>query len=256
MATVKTLFTIIDIPGYTTIKEALEECCGGKKLRQEDVDDVLAMKGVELDVSKAVVTLKSEDQSTEDLALRRVYTNTTNRMADQPYESDVKWTDSKALWQVKTSGWSTSGGVGVAYQGAQGGVSATYHKGKLDAESKKKSRAVTIRYKENIVMEPYSSCEVTVVREETTYTAHIEGLLLKFPKDARIKTGKFQKKKLLSNIFYEAQKLVSEPNYGDNCFTAQINGKFEAKNLTAEVKKFPVNKINDNGQCHVTYNIL
>ena len=232
----KILF-FIDIPGYTTIKEALEECCGVNELKQEDIDE--AMKHVELDVSEAVVTSVSDEPSVlEDLAVHEIFRNDKGEVNTRPYKADVKWSNSKELWKLKTSGWSMSGKLGVAHQGAAGFATATYHRGKAEVDIEKDTLEVSKQYSKDIEMQPYSAYEVTVIKEETTYTANVEGLLLKFPKNTKIKTSSWKFPKKLSNIF-KKERVKGKITRKDGVWiTAEINGKFTAKNVTAEVKAF------------------
>lgn len=232
------ILNFIDIPGYTTIKEALEECCGVKELKQEDVDE--AMKNVELDVSEAIVTSVSKKLSDpEDLAIREIHRNNKGEVKTITYKTDVKRIDSKELWKLKTSGWSMSGKVGVAYQGAAGSATATYHRGKAEAEIQKDTREVSTVYSKDIEMRPRSAYEVTVVKEEATYTANIEKLLLKFPESTTIKTS-WRPAKKLSMILKKKRGKGRIINTDGHWITAQINGKFKAKNVTAEVKEFRI----------------
>ena len=218
----------------------MEECCGVNELKQEDVDE--AMKHVKLDVSKAIVTSVSKKPSVlEDLVNEReIFRNDKGKVNTRPYKADVKWSNSKELWKLKTSGWSMSGKLGVAHQGAAGSATATYHRGKAEVDIKKDTLEVSKQYSKDIEMQPYSAYEVTVIKEETTYIANVKGLLLKFPENTTIKTSSWRLAKKLSNIFKKKRgkgKIISKDGVW---ITAEINGKFTAKNVTAEVKKFRI----------------
>ena len=214
----------------------MAKCCGVHTIRQEDVDE--AMKDVELDFSEAVVTSEPENKiDLVDLAARDIFRNDTDKVNTEQYTIGAKWINSKELWKLKTSGWSMSGRLGVAHQGAEGSATATYQRGKLEAEINKNTIEVEKQYSKNIEMKPHSRYEVTVVKQETTYAANIEGLLLTFPSNASIKTSRVGRKKKLSKILSRTGNIVSKN--GDK-ITARIAGKFEAKNVTAEVKAFQI----------------
>ena len=196
------------------------------------------MKDAELDFSEAVIISESKKQSDPvDLVTRHIFRNPSGEVNTKPYKAEAKWINSKELWKLKTSGWSMSGRLGVAHQGAEGGATATYHRGRLEAEINKDTLEISKEFSEDIQMKPRSGYEVTVVKEETTYAANIEGLLLTFPSNAKIKTNRYEMKKKLSTIFSKTGNIVSKN--GDK-ITVRIAGKFEAKNVTAEVKAFRI----------------
>ena len=220
----------------------MEECYGGT-LEQKDIDEAMNLEGVELKYNEAVVTSASDNKQCENLIEPRdIRRNEKETVQPLHYTTHAKWTNSTEKWKETTSGWSVSGKLGLGYEGAEASTTATYHRGKTEKEITRDMFEVSKDYEKDIEMLPRSVYELTVLKEETTYIADIEGLLLTFPKDKSMKRW-FMSSKQLSRIFNTKkgkEKIVS--NVGGK-ITVQINGKFEAKNVNAEVKEYLLRRI-------------
>ena len=172
------------IYGLVTIKETLEACHGGE-LKQEYVDKV--MEKITFDESEAIATsCLRESGDPLEIVPRETRSNGSDEVKTEKYEASAKWTDSAQKWKETNSGWSAKVGIG-GEKYVRGDCSFEYHRGKTEKDIENKSFEISKVFEDDVVIDPHSSCEVTVIRVETEYTADIKKLRLKFPHDTKLK---------------------------------------------------------------------
>ena len=218
--------------GIISIKEALEARLE-KKLKQENIDE--AMKAVKLDISKAIVTSVSKSDPHVTSYAKNERSNDSSEEQDFDY-GPIKLTFSKSeeIWKETTSGWSVSGTLGAAYQGATASTTAVYHRGKADRLIKKDSLTVEIPFSKKIKIMPRTTVTAVVEEVEVFYTIDVKGLLLEFPSDAELKIA-WLKKKPIAKILKNSIKSQSDK---DGKIIAEINGKVEIMDVKRSLKDY------------------
>ena len=198
------------------------------------------MKKITFDESEAIATNCSRKSGDPlEIVPRETRSNESDEVKTENYEANAKWTDSAQKWKETTSGWSAKVGIG-AEKYARGDYSFEYHRGKTEKDIENKLFEISKVFKDNVVINPHSPCEVTVVKVETEYTADIKKLRFKFPHDTKLKVRPVigpAGKTSLSGILKE--KILCKKDKDDNT-VVELDGKFKAMHITTEVKVYPV----------------
>ena len=220
-----------------TIKEALEACHGGH-LREEYVDKV--MNKIMLDQSEAIaIPHPPKSGDPQELIVREKKDNNSDEDRNVTYRANATWNDTTQQWKERTSGWSIKGGVGVEKY-ARGDIGFEYHRGRTEKDITTTSLEVSREFVHEFTVKPHSSCEVTVVKVETEYTADIKKLRLKFPHDTKLKIRPVMGpagNTLLSEILEE--KILYKKDKDDNTIV-ELDGKFKAMHTSTKVAVYPV----------------
>ena len=180
------------------------------------------MEKITFDESEAIATnCLRESGDPLEIVPRESRSNGSDEVKTEKYEASAKWTDSAQKWKEITSGWSAKVGIG-GEKHIRGDCSFEYHRGETEKDIENKSFEISKVFKDDVVINPHSSCEVTVVRVETEYTADIKKLRLKFPHDTKLRIchGKgLIGKMLLSEILKE--KILYKKDKDDNTCRAR-----------------------------------
>ena len=236
----RNIYIVLGLYGYTTIKEALEECVG-HELKQKYVKKLMKTVGVHFDFNDAVVNSPSENQvgkSKEVSSPRIKFENPENVKTLKHIEIPTKYIKSNELWNEKTYGWSVSSTVG-ADKYATGSVTAGYHSGTSITKKNMKSFEYSYTHELDHEMEPLSKYEATVYVAEKQYTAEVKGLWFIFPTDTKLRIKRVKRRKLLKIFKDNKIDVTSEIVIKGVKFTkVRINGKFEARVLSVYPEVF------------------
>ena len=204
-------------------------------LKQEYIDE--AMKTVKLCYIDATIDRKTMEPNVEPekpLEDKKVYHNRNDFQETKTHTPTVSVTNTSEEWITKTSGWSVTGTLGAAYQGAKASSNVGYHRGKSKTKKKSHVVAVTAPLSETFEVPAHSSRAACLVEQTTSYNVDVKGVLLTFQRDVEIRYGRLPHKKTkLSNI------LNSNSLPGSSDINANINGKFIASDTKKFVQVYP-----------------
>ena len=220
-----------------TIKEALEVCCGDE-LKQEYVDKVMKKIQVDDSESTAIPHLPTVVDR-QNLVPRERKCNNSDKDEQMTFQTEITWSNTSQKWKETTSGWTMKGELG-AQEYAQANIGFEYHQGKTEKDIDMKSLECKKVFECTRTMKKRSSCEWTVAKVETEYTADIKKLRLKFPHDTKLRVRSIKGpagKKKLAKVLQE--KVLYKKDKDDNTIV-EIDGKFKAMDIMTElVTTFP-----------------